>query len=87
MRCHVQVESACDLSADFARNVCRWARIMWKKICFLVRGGAYAFEKHATLHCASLSGVARGPGGPWPPKFVVNVFFWNELMLLRAFNV
>ena len=24
---------------------------MWKKTCFLVRGGAYAFEKVAKLHC------------------------------------
>ena len=24
---------------------------MWKKTCFLVRGGAYAFEKLAQLHC------------------------------------
>ena len=32
------------------------------------------------------SGVARG--GPWPPpKLLVNVFLWNELMLLRALNV
>ena len=39
------------LSADFARIVCRWVRIMWKKTCFLVRGGAYAFDKLAKLHC------------------------------------
>ena len=24
---------------------------MWKKTCFLVRGGAYAFDKLAKLHC------------------------------------
>ena len=24
---------------------------MWKKTCFLVRGGAYVFEKLAKLHC------------------------------------
>ena len=36
---------------DFTRIVCRLVRIMWKKTCFLVRGGAYAFEKLAKLHC------------------------------------
>ena len=33
------------------------------------------------------SGVARGgPGGPWPPKLLVNVFLCNEFMLLRSLN-
>ena len=39
------------MPTDFARIVCRWVRIMWKKTCFLVRCGAYAFEKLAKLHC------------------------------------
>ena len=39
------------MPADFARIVCRWARIVWKNTCFLVIGGAYAFEKLAKLHC------------------------------------
>ena len=39
------------LSADFAIIVCRWMRTMWKKTRFLVRGGAYAFEKLAKLPC------------------------------------
>ena len=34
------------------------------------------------------SGVARGARGAMaPPKLLVNVFFCNELMLLRALNV
>ena len=28
-----------------------------------------------------------GPGGPWPPKLLLNVFFCNELLLLRYLNV
>ena len=31
------------------------------------------------------SGVARG--GMAPPKLLLNVFLWNELMLLRGLNV
>ena len=39
------------LSADFSIIVCRWVRIMWKKTCFLVRDGAYAFDKLAKRYC------------------------------------
>ena len=50
-KCAMSLSGGVCLSADFARIVCRWVRIMWKKTCFLVRGGAYAFEKLAILHC------------------------------------
>ena len=50
-KCAMSRSGAFCLSADFARIVYRWVRIMWKKTCFLVRGGAYAFEKLAKLHC------------------------------------
>ena len=50
-KCAMSRSGGVCLSADFARVVCRWVRIMWKKTCFLVRGGAYVFEKLAKLHC------------------------------------
>ena len=50
-KCAMSRSGGICLSVDFSRIVCRWVRIMWKKTCFLVRGGAYAFEKRAKLHC------------------------------------
>ena len=50
-KCAMSHSGGVCLSADFARIFCRWVRIMWKKTCFLVRCGAYAFEKLAKVHC------------------------------------
>ena len=50
-KCAMSRSGGVCLSADFEIIVCRWVRIMWKKTCFLVRGGEYAFEKLAKLHC------------------------------------
>ena len=50
-KCAMSRSGGVCLSADFARIECRWVHFMWKKTGFLVRGGAYAFEKLAKLHC------------------------------------
>ena len=40
------------MSADFARIVCRWARIMWRRrYVSWLDVVAYDFEKLAKLHC------------------------------------
>ena len=71
----------------------------WSSLC--QARTAHTCERHSPLilltHCVSVlakfalclqggSGVARG-GAMAPPKLLVNVFFVNEFMLLRGWNV
>ena len=50
------------LSADLARIVCRWAHIMWKKICFLIRGGGIWLREACQT---SLHTVGTSPHPQW----------------------
>ena len=52
-KCAMSRSGGVCLSADFARVVCRWVHMMWRKTCFLVRGGACLLRSLPTSLCTS----------------------------------